>query len=202
MDIQYSVGEKRDCVEIANWINKVGHGHIEYLYDGLVKGRSALAHLTTILSEDPYYSYKNVDLALQNNVVIGLVFSYPAELNQITTEMRQILSTDRIKWIANFADNLIDDSWYVSTLGVLEPLRRKGIANTLMRSATARALNNGYKALSLHVYENNIDAIKFYEAFGFSIVKKVELNGHSFFQSKGLPANFLMKYEINEGLFS
>ena len=198
MNIQYSVGEKRDCVEIANWVNSVGHGHIEYLFAGLNKDVPALQHLVTILQEDEYYSFKNADLAIQNNVVIGMIFSYATELNRITIEMEQKLSADRLQWMRYFSDNQIANSWYINTIAVRESLRRQGIATRLMQLAIKRALKNGYKSLCLHVYEDNYTAIDFYERFGFFKVKRIEFGDHAFFQSKGLSANYLMEYKLHD----
>lgn len=198
MDIEYSFGEKRDCVEIAYWINLAGHGYIEYLFDDLIKGRTALQHLVTILQKDEHYSYKNVDIAVQKNSVIGLVFSYAAELNLVTIEMQEMLSADRIQCMHYFADHLVPNSWYINTIGVIEPLRRQGVARQLLQCATQRALKNGYTTLSLHVYENNTPAIALYESFGFVKEERIELSGHSFFQSKNLSANYLMKYDFGK----
>ena len=117
MTIQYKSAVLQDCGEIAHWINSVGHGHIEYLLEGLLPDNSELEHLKRVLGEDPDYSYQNVDLAIHNGSIVGIVFSYNALSNQLKPEMEQILSPDRIQWMRYFSDNQISNSWYINTLG-------------------------------------------------------------------------------------
>lgn len=198
MAIQFKTGQLQDCDQIARWINSVGHGHIEYLLDSLVPDLFALRHLALVLAEDPNYSYKNVDLAKDENNIVGLVFSYHSDSNQLTSEIQSVLSEDRIQWMRYFSDNQIDNSWYINTLGVASELRRQGLARLLLDHASKRALQNGIQCLSLHVYENNIAAIKLYESCGFTKEKKIDLTAHSFFVSRNLSANILMKCDISE----
>ena len=197
MSIKYLPGQKQDCIEIAKWINSVGHGHIEYLYDGLIPGRTALQHLALILQKDENYSYKNVDLVKDGSIIAGLAFSYTADLNVITPEMKSFLSKDRIEWMSYFTENLVNNSWYINTLGVVKELRQQGIAKKLLKRVSQRALKNGFQCLSLHVYEDNSAAIKLYESFGFVKEKRVNLTGHPFFETRNLSANILMKCEFS-----
>lgn len=198
MTINFITGQLQDCDQIAEWVNSVGHGHIEYLLDSLVPDLFALRHLALVLAEDPNYSYKNVDLAKHENDVVGLVFSYHSASNQLNAEMQSILSEDRVRWMRYFSENQIDNSWYINTLGVKTEFRRQGLARLLIDCASKRALQNDVYCLSLHVYENNVEAINLYESCGFTIEKKIDLTAHSFFASRNLSANYLMKCDISE----
>ncbi len=196
MNIKYLPAQQKDCSQIADWINDIGHGHIEYLFDGLVASRTALQQLTKVLQEDEYYSYKNVDFALDGKRVVGLVFSYTADANALTPEMQSYFSKDRIEWMRYFSDNQVKNSWYINTLGVAKEYRRHGIATKLLNCASQRALKNGIQRLSLHVYENNVTAINLYESCGFIKEKRMDLAGHPFFTTRNLCANFLMKCNL------
>ncbi len=156
----------------------------------------ALEHLAFILQEDENYSYKNVDLAKDGSIIAGLAFSYAADLNVITPEIKSFLSKDRIEWLSYFSENIVNNSWYINTLGVAKELRRQGIAKKLLNQASLRALKNGFQCLSLHVYEDNNTAIELYESFGFVIEKRVNLTRHPFFETRNLSANILMKCEL------
>ena len=198
MTIQYRSGQKQDCSQIANWINSVGQGHIEYLLEGLVQNMGTLEHLAQVLNEDLHYSYKNVDLATEGNTIVGLVFSYSSYSNELKPEMERLLSEDRIQWMRYFSDNQINNSWYINTLGVSKEYRRQGIARQLLGLAVQRALKNKTQCLSLHVYENNREAIKLYESYGFSKEKTIELTAHPFFVARDLSANILMKCDLTK----
>jgi len=197
MTIQFKIGQLQDCDQIANWINSVGHGHIEYLLDSLVPDLFALRHLALVLAEDPSYFYKNVDLAEDGNNVVGLVFSYHSDSNQLTPEIQSVLSDDRIQWMRYFSDYQIDNSWYINTLGVATEYRQQGLARLLIDHASKRALQNGIQCLSLHVYSNNVAAINLYQSYGFSIAKKIDLTAHPFFASRNLSENYFMKCDIS-----
>lgn len=202
MKIAYITGRLQDCGQIADRINSVGHGHIEYLLDALVPGRTALQQLALVLGEDQHYSYKNVDLATDSGRIVGLVFSYISHANAITQEMLNVFSDDRVQWMRYFSDNQVSNSWYINTLGVDEAYRRQGIASQLLDQASRRALQNQIQCLSLHVYENNSAAIKLYETYGFTKVERIDLTAHAFFRSRKLTANILMKCNVAEIDFS
>ncbi len=198
MDIKYLPGQLHHCNQIANWINSIGYGHIEYLFDNLIPSRTALQQIALVLQQDEHYSYKNVDLAIDNNHIIGLVFSYIADANVVTAEMEIALSKDRIRWLQYFTRYQINNSWYINALGVEEKYRRQGIAKQLIACASQRALQNGFQRLSLHVYEGNTAAIKLYEACGFVVVKKIALTGHPFFEARNLSTSILMQCNLSD----
>ncbi len=197
MTIQFRTGQQQDCDQIAAWINSIGHGHIEYLLRDLLPGRTALQHLALVLNNDPHYSYKNVDIAMNDNKIIGLVFSYISNSNKLTPEVESVLSEERIQWMRYFSDNQVDNSWYINTLGVTTAYRRQGLGKLLLEHASKRALQNSIQCLSLHVYENNIEAINLYKSYGFTEEKKIDLTAHSFFVSRNLAANILMKCDVS-----
>lgn len=196
MTIQIKSGQQQDTQLIAHWINNIGHGHIDYLLDGLVKNKTALQHIELVLCEDPDYSYKNVDLITDGNDTIGLVFSYSSHSNELKPEMEKILSGDRVQWMRYFSDNQIEGSWYINTLGVAVGYQRQGFGKQLLDCASKRALQNNFQTLSLHVYEDNIEAINLYESYGFRKVKKIDLSEHPFFVSRNLFANYLMECDV------
>ena len=196
MSIKYLSAQLQDCHYIASWINIIGHGHIEYLFDGLVSGKTPLQHLAIVLRNDENYSYKNVDLAMDGESIIGLLFSYHSDANVVTTEMKSVLTKERIEWLRIFSDNKIDNSWYINTLGVKREYRRRGIAKKLLHCASRRALKNGLQCLSLHVYEGNTSAIDLYEKYGFIKEKRVNLGGHPFAEARRLSANILMRCKL------
>ena len=196
MSIKYLCARQQDCNYIADWVNTIGQGHIEYIFDGLIAGRTPLQQLALVLSKDENYTYKNVDLAMTGDCIIGLVFSYLADVNVVTQEMKNALTEDRLEWLRIFSDNQINNSWYINTLGVKEEYRRRGIARKLLDYASQRALKNGLQCLSLHVYDGNTAAIDLYKTYGFTEENRVNLVGHPFSKARNLSANILMKCNL------
>ncbi|MES2393174.1 MAG: GNAT family N-acetyltransferase [Acidobacteriota bacterium] len=61
---------------------------------------------------------------------------------------------------------------YVVTLDVAEPMRRHGLATTLMQRLEVVSREAGCDAMVLHVYEGNEGAIRFYERMGYERVQR------------------------------
>lgn len=61
---------------------------------------------------------------------------------------------------------------YISSLSVLKPYQRKGIASNLLSLLIEHAFINGIRKLDLKVFKNNIPAIKLYEKNGFYKIKE------------------------------
>ena len=59
---------------------------------------------------------------------------------------------------------------YMNNLAVSVEYRRRGIADTLMRTLTDAVKSRGCEFLTLEVREGNVPARKLYETFGFSLV--------------------------------
>jgi ribosomal protein S18 acetylase RimI-like enzyme len=56
---------------------------------------------------------------------------------------------------------------YVVTLDVAPEFRRMGLAGALMDEASRRAAAAGVHRMELHVYDENAEAIQFYESRGY-----------------------------------
>jgi len=63
---------------------------------------------------------------------------------------------------------------YVVTLDVAPEWRRRGLARRLMAEVESRLLSAGAVRMELHVFPGNAEAIRFYEAIGYTRVRTVE----------------------------
>lgn len=57
---------------------------------------------------------------------------------------------------------------YVVTLDVAPEWRRRGLARRMMLNAEAQVRGEGCRAMLLHVFTGNVEAIRFYEKLGFA----------------------------------
>ncbi|MCL2512472.1 MAG: GNAT family N-acetyltransferase [Oscillospiraceae bacterium] len=90
----------------------------------------------------------------ENNAVVGCLWCIIMRLRGNS------LKNDR-EWLC------IDD------ICVDESYRRRGVGRKLVDFAAAFAKEKGLPRIELNVYENNIDAVRFYENYGFKIQKRV-----------------------------
>jgi ribosomal protein S18 acetylase RimI-like enzyme len=70
--------------------------------------------------------------------------------------------------------------WFLDALCVIESHRRRNIGEKLISLTKEMALENGYNALSLMVFADNILVIPVYRHTGFEVVQNVELRGNEF----------------------
>jgi ribosomal protein S18 acetylase RimI-like enzyme len=195
MEIKYRPGEKKDCAKLAELINIASDGVVEYLFHGLVPEMTPVQVIAHNLENDNYpHSYKSAIVATNKNDIVGMGLSYPSSYHKITGEMRDFFSTDRIEHLRNFYSSHVENTWFLDALCVIASHRRRGIGEKLISLTKEKAIENGYRALSLIVFADNEFAIPVYERTGFEVVQKVELRGNEYIRHED--GCLLMKCEI------
>lgn len=63
--------------------------------------------------------------------------------------------------------------WYLNTIGVAAPERRRGIGSALLAPIVARCDRD---RLPIYLNTNTDDNVRFYRGHGFDIIRKVDLN--------------------------
>ncbi len=195
MTFRYRTAEKEDCKKLAEMINIASGGIVEYLFHDLVPGMTpvqVVAH--NLESENSPYSYRSAVVAEEENDVIGIALSFPSSYHKITNTMRNFFPADRLEHLRHFYASRIENSWLLDALCVNESHRRNGIGENLISLTKEKAVENGYNALSLTVFADNVVAIPFYKRTGFEIVERVELPGNDFIKHEG--GCLLMNCEI------
>jgi ribosomal protein S18 acetylase RimI-like enzyme len=196
MEINYRSGEKKDCAKLSELINIASHGVVDYLFGGLIPGMTPIQIIAHNLESDHYpFSYKSAVVAIDKNDMVGMALSYPACYHKITDEMRSFFPADRLRHFYEFYSSRVENSWYLDALCVIKSHRKNGIGEKLISLTKEKAIENGYNTLSLIVFADNMTAIPFYESVGFTIAKRVELQGNKFIKHKG--GCLLMKCDIS-----
>ena len=195
MEIKYRPGEKKDCAKLAELINIASDGIVECLFHDLVPGMTSVQILAHSLESDNYpHSYKNAIVAATKNDIVGIALSYPSFHHKITDEMKSFFPADRLEHLSHFYSARVENSWYLDDLCVIESYRRNGIGEKLISLTKEKAIDNGYPALSLIVFADNVLAIPVYKRTGFKVVQKVELGGNEYIKHED--GCLLIKCEI------
>ena len=186
MNVIYRAARKEDSYRIAELDYIASGGASEYLFHNLVPNSTPIQIIAYGLDKDYHpNSYRNVIVAETNNEIIGMSLSFPAHHHQITKEMRSFFPPKRLEHFKEFFSARVDDSYLVDAICVDEKYRNRGIGCALLKKTFEKAHNEGFSMLSLIVFADNHNAIKFYEGHGFATVRKINLREHSLIPHKG-----------------
>jgi ribosomal protein S18 acetylase RimI-like enzyme len=111
------------------------------------------------------FSYRNVEVAVHDSEVVGLVLSFGGR-----DEPR--LNAAVGSWLTREA---ADDEWYLDALAVLKDWGRHRIGTRLLETAEREARRRGYAKIALNVAEGNTPAIALYTRQGFVAVRQTVL---------------------------
>ena len=186
MHVTYRQGRKSDCHEIARLDSIAAGGALEYLFHDLVPNMTATELVAGNLEQDVYpHSFKSAIVAENENQVIGLALSYPAKFHCITEELTNSLPADRLEHFRDFFSSRVEGSYLLDALSVDDKYRKQGIGKALLERTKEKALDEGYNELSLIVFSDNINAIKFYRENKFEHVKSIALKPHKLIPHDG-----------------
>ena len=179
MHISYRQGRKEDSYRIAELDYIASGGAAEFLFHDLVPDVTAVQIVAHGLSEDNYpHSCRSAIVAEANDRIIGMALSFPASLHCVDEEMQKYIPQDRLDHFKEFFNSRVEGSYLLDAICVDEAFRRSGIGQALLDQTKERARQEGFQVLSLIVFADNNQAIKFYQRNGFEVVKKVKLQAH------------------------
>lgn len=115
--------------------------------------------------DDNRFSYQNIQAAVHNSEVVGLVLSFggrdEAQLNAAIGS-----------WLEREA---ADDEWYIDALAVLKNWGRKGIGTLLLQRAEQQARQHHYPKIALHVAQGNKPALDLYARLQYVVTQQTVL---------------------------
>lgn len=132
------------------------------------------------------FSKEHIIIEEECDIIRGLILAYPArDMLKISIRMFGSLPgvirtggfTHFIKIMFRMGLNRYfprtsNDELFISNIAVFEEYRGKGIGKSLLKKAEDKARENDLKKLSLYVETDNLNAIGFYENFGFTSKKE------------------------------
>jgi ribosomal protein S18 acetylase RimI-like enzyme len=179
-------GRREDSYRIAELIDVASMGAIDFLFRDLVPGMTPVQLVAHNLESDRFpHSYKSAIVAEYDRLIVGMALSYPSKYNVLTEEMREFFPSDRLEHFGAHFTTRVENSYFIDALAVDERYRGNGIGSGLMELLKERALDEGFPLLSLFVFADNVNAIRFYKHHGFKIHSHVDIKYHELLPHKG-----------------
>jgi ribosomal protein S18 acetylase RimI-like enzyme len=168
-----------DAPVIAQLTLLAADGLVDFLFDDLVPHCSNQELLCSmIMSETGEVSYRNVEVAVVNDRVVGMAQTYSAEKHRITEEMRAFFPQERLQLLEDFFNSRVEGSLFLDTLAISPPYQGQGIGSQLIARVQQKARNLGYPSVSLIAWTHNQSAIRLYQRQGFQPVKSIQIEPH------------------------
>ncbi len=168
-----------DAPEIVTLTSLASGGLIDFLFQDLnIDATRDEVLKTGVLDEVGELSYRNTDVAVARDRVVGIATSYPAARHRMTADIQQLFTAERLRVLQDFYQSRVEGSWYLDTLAVKPEFQRQGIGTQLILATQEKAKLRGFKQLSLITFADNINAITLYQRLGFEPVKSIKLGAH------------------------
>lgn len=180
MTVVFRPARHDDAHEIARFFQITSEGGADYIWSLTAEPGADLLAVGTAryAREGVNFSYENCLIAEHQGRVIGMMHSYVMRHDPHAEPV-----TDPV--LAPYADMEIPDTLYISSLGLDEGWRNKGLGANFLQAAQARCDELGLAGLSLISYAVNTGALRFYEHHGFHTVKSCQVTPHPLIRVTG-----------------
>jgi len=156
-----------DGVALVEWTEEARKGD----------GRSALdIGAEMYASEDGDYSYLNCWIAEVSMQRAGMLLGFPMHAREPADIVPPPF--DGTDVFAPYKYLEAPDTWYICGVAVLPKYRGHGIGTGLLQIAREQALAQGYKQLSLVVFEENAAAVRLYKRLGYEVIDRAPIVPH------------------------
>ncbi len=153
-------------------------GLVEAVYDGAIPGRT-VQHVVEHLFSRPAAttSFENCWVAEIEEKVLGSIHAFP--MDAMADDPADPLVPDGRKYLyAPFEHMHAEGSFYIMAVAVYAEFRGAGIGKRLLAQAEAAAKAKGFTEMSLNVFSENQDAVRLYEALGYTERTRQPVVGH------------------------
>lgn len=172
-----------DCHRIAVLVRIASDGVTDYVWSTLALEYPGLALIEIgairYSGEESVFSYKNCVVAEHDGEVIGLLLSFPVEVEQGAS------SGEPVDPVLEPYSMEVPGSFYICSLAVLPEFRGLGLGGKMLDIAREQARERGLGTLSLLVFEQNQGACRLYEREGFEVVDRAQVVPHELIHYTG-----------------
>ena len=127
--------------------------------------------------EDSPFSYKNCKLMELEGFVAAMLVAFPMEVDVEYEETDPVL--------VPYSVLEEDQSYYICGMAVEEKFRRNGIGTMLLAEAERDCVRLGLVKLSLIVFEQNVQARRLYERYGYVETRRHPVVPHALIHYTG-----------------
>ena len=176
MKIRQAISE--DCRAIAELALMAGEGIPAYFW---AQSRAAGEEIVDVgarkaASESGNFSYRNVQIALLDGKVAGMLLAYrlpdsePADdFPDVPEFVRPLLELERC----------VPGSFYINMLATYPQYRGRGVGRRLMAVVDRLATAAGCRTIAVEVFEQNAGALRLYRTLGYQVAEERAVVPHS-----------------------
>lgn len=179
MSLTLRQADPEDALAIARIVREVSAGVADFLLHRVALAVPAERVLASLVMEtgNPF-SHENILLLERDAGPAGLLLAYPWRMYGVPDVLTRLVSRKRLDMLRGMLGAADPDSLYINTLWVDEPLRGCGAADDLMDCALLMAREMGLCRISLHVWNDNARALRFYSRHGFQATARYDVPRH------------------------
>jgi ribosomal protein S18 acetylase RimI-like enzyme len=179
MPLTLRQADPEDALAIARIVREVSAGVADFLMHRVALAVSAERLLASLVMEtgNPF-SHENALLLEHGGRPAGLLLAYPWRMHGVPDILRRLVSPKRLEMLDGLLRVADADSLYVNTLWVDEAWRGTGAADDLMECAVLMAKELELPRISLHVWNDNARAMRFYARHGFALTRHFDVPRH------------------------
>ncbi len=167
----------RDAAAIGRLLVASGGGLVEYVTRRTSPDVDPAALIgSEAATELSPYSYRNCLVTVDGDEVTAAVNAYPAEAFRQPPEVTARLSPADRERLAPLYATRVDGSLYLSGMAVAPGRRGEGLGRDLIGGVFAMARRLGRREVSLMVWADNVNAVRFYAMAGFLRRAKIALD--------------------------
>jgi ribosomal protein S18 acetylase RimI-like enzyme len=167
-----------DCRAIAELALMAGEGIPAYFWSQSKEGDQELEDVGAhnAASESENFSYRNVRLAIVDNIVAGMSLAY---------RLPDSSTAENLDDYPQFIRPLIEleqcapGSFYINMLATYSQYRNQMIGARLMDDADKQAAYTGCAIISVIVFGQNEGALRFYRRLGYAVTDRRPVVAHS-----------------------
>ena len=162
------------------------------LFTQMLGGRADVMLRAMFGRDDNDFSHRHATFLAEGDEIAGMLHGYAAPEAQDSRTTRLMLryalwQLPRFLAVALFlgdvlefmGKDLADDDFYIAFLAVYPAYRGRGLSQTLLQCAEARARERGCSRLALDVDSRNRIAINAYDKWGFETIAKSKQVSHA-----------------------
>ena len=169
---RFRPARKEDCAAIAALYRISSDGIADYIWTQLAAPGEDILDVgrRRYEREDSAFSYRNCTLVENEDGVIGMLVAFPMQSDPTDQQSDPVL--------APYSALEVDGSYYICGMALLPDHRGRGIGTRLLQLAENQARQQGYRTLSLIVFEQNSGAKRLYERSGYRELSRAAVYPH------------------------